>query len=501
MCIRDRYMINSPLVRAEPLNFKEEGVQSVTKDIFLPWYNAYRFLIQNISRWEKENQTSFVFDENISENINNLTNLMDKWIIAATHNMIKQVRQEMALYKLYTVTSKLTDFIEQMTNWYVRLNRIRIKGDQGPEARKISLNVLFNILLKSLIVMAPFVPFITEMMYQNLKLVIDKKSKYYNQSVHFLQIPEVNEALLNESMETNVKRMQSIINLARTLREKKKINLKQPIQAITIVKNDKEWLTSLDILKQYIQEELNVAKVNFEIDQSKYFCKTLILNHKNIGKKLRKLYNNSFIKAASELTNEQVTEIEKAGKAVINGGEILINEDFTVGEKYRTEIIHDYEEFGADKEFCVILDCRQDENLKLKGLSREFLNRIQKTKKKCGIHIDDKIIIFYNVDEKSADLAKAIEQEMPSIKFTVKKPIFKFDQKQAHLLQYKNSKQSFDIDGQVFELEIYQDSFYLIKDSVNKKFGDKASIICQIVQAFKADEVTDTIQKLSLIHI
>lgn len=217
---------------------------------------------------------------------------MDRWIIAATHNMIKQVRNEMALYKLYTVVPKLTDFIEQMTNWYVRLNRPRIKGDQGNDSRYISLNVLFNILLKSLIVMAPFVPFITEMMYQNLKLVISKDSKYKNESVHFLQIPEANEALLNEAMESNVKKMQSIINLARTLREKKKINLKQPIQSITIAKNDKEWLESLQILKPYIQEEINAADVIFEMDQSKYFCKTLILNHKNIGKKLRKLYNN-----------------------------------------------------------------------------------------------------------------------------------------------------------------------------------------------------------------
>lgn len=97
------------------------------------------------------------------------------------------------------------------------------------------------------------------------------------------------------------------------------------------------------------------------------------------------------------LTNEQITEIQKAGKATINGGEILLDEDFTIGEKYRTDVIHDYQEFGAEKDFCVILDCRQDKNLKLKGLAREFTNRIQKTKKSCGIQIDDKILIFYKI--------------------------------------------------------------------------------------------------------
>jgi len=90
------YLMNSPLVRAEPLNFKEEGVKDVVKNIFLPWYNAYRFLIQNIGRWESESGKDFRFDEKLAEDKNVLSNVMDRWIVAACQYLIKLVHGEMA---------------------------------------------------------------------------------------------------------------------------------------------------------------------------------------------------------------------------------------------------------------------------------------------------------------------------------------------------------------------------------------------------------------------
>lgn len=100
------YLINSPLVKAEPLSFKESGVMGVVRDVFLPWYNAYRFLLQNIQRYESETNKNFVFDEHVSLS-GKLSNLMDKWIIATEQHLIKFVRQEMEKYRLYTVVPEL----------------------------------------------------------------------------------------------------------------------------------------------------------------------------------------------------------------------------------------------------------------------------------------------------------------------------------------------------------------------------------------------------------
>ena len=110
------YLCNSPVVRAEPLKFSAEGVKTIVRDIFLPWFNAYRFLIQNITRWEKGDVNS---------------NFMDRYIIAANQHLIRDVRKEMDDYKLYSVVKHILEFLENLTNWYVRLNRPRMKGEEN----------------------------------------------------------------------------------------------------------------------------------------------------------------------------------------------------------------------------------------------------------------------------------------------------------------------------------------------------------------------------------
>lgn len=126
------YLINSPLVRADTLNFAEEGVREVVKNIFLPWYNAYRFLIQNISKLEAKTSKQFVFVENI-EDLETKFNVTDRWIQTALQTLISQVRKEMEEYKLYNVVPPLVKFLDSLTNWYVRLNRSRIKGENDDE--------------------------------------------------------------------------------------------------------------------------------------------------------------------------------------------------------------------------------------------------------------------------------------------------------------------------------------------------------------------------------
>ena len=98
------YLINSPLVRAEPLKFKDEGVKGVVRDVFLPWYNAYRFLIQNITRWETQHNVKFIFNEQLCHQKEQLNNFMDRWILAANQSLIKLVRAEMEKYSAFQIS-------------------------------------------------------------------------------------------------------------------------------------------------------------------------------------------------------------------------------------------------------------------------------------------------------------------------------------------------------------------------------------------------------------
>ena len=223
------YLMNSPLTRAESLNFSKDGVLSVIKDVFLPWYNGFRFLVQNITRWETSNQKKFVYDEHLKHNKDRIKNIMDRWLIAANQNLIKLVRHEMDSYKLYNVSPKLLRFLEDLTNWYIKLNRNRIRGDETDEDWVVSLNVLFDVLLNATVLLAPFVPFISECLYQNFRKVIPADSPYQAESIHFVRIPKFDQSLINETIERDVNKMQTVIELGRKIRDRRKTPLKQPV--------------------------------------------------------------------------------------------------------------------------------------------------------------------------------------------------------------------------------------------------------------------------------
>lgn len=124
-------------------------------------------------------------------------NVTDKWIQSALQILIQNVRKEMSEYKLYNVVPSLITFLEYLTNWYVRLNRLRLKGESDDLNWKVSLNVLFDVLMKVNVLMSPIVPFLTESMYQNLRKVLKKDSKLNQESIHHVFIAEVNVKLMN----------------------------------------------------------------------------------------------------------------------------------------------------------------------------------------------------------------------------------------------------------------------------------------------------------------
>lgn len=129
--------------------------------------------------------------------------------------------------------------MEELTNWYVRLNRSRMKGEEGVEQQHTSLNTLFDVLLNTTIMMSCITPFLSEYIYQNLKNGIDSNDKtYYGESIHFLRIPEYQEALINERIEKMVHRMQSTIESGRKIRDNKNISIKNPLSRVVIVESD-----------------------------------------------------------------------------------------------------------------------------------------------------------------------------------------------------------------------------------------------------------------------
>jgi isoleucyl-tRNA synthetase len=342
------YLINSPLVKADNLNFAKKGVESVVKEIFLPWYNAYRFLIQNISKYETRLNKNFVFAEKV-DSLYEHYNVTDKWIQSALQILIKTVRREQGEYKLYNVIPPLIKFLENLTNWYVRLNRPRIKGEVDDLNMEVSLNVLFDVLLKVNILMSPVVPYITDMMFQNMKLVLAKDSKLAEQSIHHLFIPDVNEQLINEKVTEQMTKVMSIIETARKLRESKNMSLKQPIMSLTVVNKDKNLYEELAPYLAYIREEINVDDIKSETDVEKYVKLEALPNLPVLGPKFKG--SKAFGDVKKGITNLTTVELEKFREE----GSIVIAEnkldkvDLLISEKFVTGNIKEHEAIGGEK--------------------------------------------------------------------------------------------------------------------------------------------------------
>ena len=155
------YLINSPVVRAEKLEFKELGVFGVNRDLFVPWYNSYRLFCEQARRHSTLTGTQFVYDAEVAKNS---PNVMDRWILAALQSLIKFVRVEMESYRLYTVIPRLLSFVDSLSKWYIRFQKDTLKGDKGEKACGDCLNVFFEVLHTLCILMAPITPFFVEFM-------------------------------------------------------------------------------------------------------------------------------------------------------------------------------------------------------------------------------------------------------------------------------------------------------------------------------------------------
>ena len=261
------FLINSPVVKAENLRFREEGVLAILKDVFLPWYNAYRFLLQNIERYEREEEVEFTWGEN---SYGGSDNVMDKWIVSFTQSLLEFVATEMAAYRLYTVIPRLVKFIDNLTNWYVRMNRRRLKGEDGSADCKAALDSLFSVLMTMVRIMAPFTPFLTEMMYQQLRKKVPSFGDADKKSVHYLLLPAPRKDLIDVDIERAVARMQSVVDLGRVLRDRKTMPIKYPLPEVVVIHKDEECLKDLRSLERYILEELNVRGLTLSGDKASY---------------------------------------------------------------------------------------------------------------------------------------------------------------------------------------------------------------------------------------
>mmetsp|Transcript_12904 Transcript_12904/g.16973 ORF Transcript_12904/g.16973 Transcript_12904/m.16973 type:complete len:1170 (+) Transcript_12904:115-3624(+) len=405
------YLVNSPVVRAEPLRFKEEGVLAVVKDVFLPWFNSFRFFVQNVRRWEMATGSKYTPDPALAAAS---TNPMDSWIQAALQQLIKFTHQEMQGYRLYTVVSELLTFLNHLTNWYIRLNRTRLKGQDGEEEARTGLCTLYEVLLSLCLLMAPLTPFFTETIYQHLR----KLQPAYNDvnakeddvgradSIHFLMLPNFDPTRLDPVCEEQMALLRTVVELGRVSRERKNISLKNPIKDVVVICGDQSRLDGLERLRGYVESELNTWSFTLTSEENNWVTYKAETNNKVLGKKLGKALKE--VRAAvSKLTNDQIMEFHKTGTIEVCG-HVLGKEELVVKREFSGDTtIYEANE-SADGSVVVAIDIRQDAALIAQGTAREIVNRVQKLRKSAGLQMEDEIEVYF-AEEGGVAVTSAVE--------------------------------------------------------------------------------------------
>merc|ERR1711964_659770 len=362
------YLVNSPAVRAEPVKFKEAELYEVVKDVFLTWYNVYRFFVENATRFESESGRPLKFNSEPK-----CSNLMNKWLLSRLQTCVKAVRAEFESYKLYAVLPNLLSFLGEVSHWYVQMNREHLRGQKGEQEAEKALQTLYVVLQSLCTLMAPVTPFLTEAMYQNLRNGMEGAEE----SVHYLRVPEVNEHLSNPELERQVARMMHAVTLGRAARDKSKVSFKVPLTNMVVVHPDQSYLDDVSTLKDYVQKMLNVKSLEFSSKVTSFVKLSATPNNREMGKEFRSNARGLY-KVVSELTHEQATQLQADGalKVHTEAGEFTLTTDHVTIECNFCGDEKRFAAVGPDNGLLVALDTRLDEKLLSEGHARNFVSRV-----------------------------------------------------------------------------------------------------------------------------
>ena len=405
------YLINSPVVRGEPLKFSEDGVQLVTRNVILPLWNSFTFF-SNYA-----NADEITMEELSKADPVENRPLMDQWIISTLQSLIKTVNEKMENYYLYEVIPPLISFIDELTNWYVRSNRKRFWKEKGvDDLDKINaFKTLHEVLLEFSKTMAPVLPFICEQIYQGL---VEEEDT----SIHYENYPVADNNLINTQLEKEISTAKDVIRSARNIRLNVEMPNKQPLRSLKIVTKDTSLQNEIKNVEHIILNELNVKEIIFENNISewvKYVCKP---NYQELGPKLGKDVNKLKTELDS-LNQDEIAQIIEVGSFNFNNRKIDLHsldlQLVPTAERPNQDIVND---------FLISLNTDIDDELLEERISREIVSLIQKLRKESDYDITDRIITTISSEDEIVLSAikshvKYIQNETLSVSFsTVKEP-------------------------------------------------------------------------------
>ncbi|MBD3344319.1 MAG: isoleucine--tRNA ligase [Chitinivibrionales bacterium] len=374
------FLINSPAVKAEDLRFSEKGILEMSRAVLLPFWNAYSFFVTyaNVDGWKPRGTGA-----------PSSGNELDRWIVSLLNHVVAGVNNEMEQYNLYRVVPNLVDFIDNLTNWYIRRSRRRFWKSENDDDKNDAYETLYYVLVEFSKVMAPFLPFLTEAIYKNL---VAKRVSDALQSIHLTGYPRKNDRLIDPDLETKMRLVRQAVIMGRILRSRFTIKNRQPLKKMTLIVIDDRIRELLRDMADLIKDELNIKQVEFDKNEDRVVSLSAKPNFRKLGRE----FGSRMKEAAATIegfTQEQIQEMMNGATYEVLGRQIGIDDI----EIRRTK--HPGIEVETQDEITVALDTEITDELAREGIAREFVNRIQNLRKKRDLAVTDRIIVAAEGEE------------------------------------------------------------------------------------------------------
>jgi len=377
------YLINSPVVRGEPLRFSESGVREVVRTVLIPLRNAWSFFVQyaNIDGWSPQAGLAGVETPSVSDRPE-----LDRWLLSVLQSLVKEVNTQMEGYYLYKVVPPLLGFIDDLTNWYIRRSRRRFwrAADDvaGQRDKAAAYATLYEALVTFAQVMAPVLPYVTESLYQNL--VVEPGDGTAVDSVHLCDYPQVQADKIDQALEGQVAQVRSVVSMGRALRERHRLKTRQPLRRVTVVHHSTAVLEAVEAQSDLVAEELNVKEVVVRSDDADLATLSFKANFKTLGRRLGSRMKEAAARIG-QLTDEEWGCLASGGSLEI-AGEAISADDVVVNREARGDVV-----IEVDAGLTVAIDHTLDEALVHEGWARELTSRLQRLRKDAGLAVTDRI--------------------------------------------------------------------------------------------------------------
>ena len=376
------------------LKFDTEGIEEVKRKLFGTLYNTYSFFVLYA------NVDGFAYKE--PEVPMEQRQEIDRWIISLLHSLVKEVDENYADYEPTRAGRAITTFVtDNLSNWYVRLNRRRYWAGEMTLDKLAAYQTLYTCLETVAKLMAPIAPFFAERLFLDLNSVTQKD---ISESIHLAQFPTFSESLINKQLEERMFIAQTITSLVLALRKKVNLKVRQPLSSIMIPVLDNNMKEDIESVKELILNEVNVKSIQFVDNSAGILVKRIKADFKKLGPKCGK-HMKQVSTLLQEMSQPQIAEFEKIGNYTLS---VENNVNITISTQDVEIISEDIPGWLVANEgkITIALDITLTDELKEEGIARELVNRIQNIRKANGFDITDRISI---VIEKNPLFNQAIE--------------------------------------------------------------------------------------------